>query len=220
MVSSLMLLAILCLYLAHILSPPVLEISKAGAGFLQGFGHLLNETTKFTFETLKDTKKEVGYLYNGVIIHAMASTSGSWCVEDMPLVPDLVVAGLQEAFPDATFKTIGVLRAAVSELGRGTKRTRQIIREMNIGVTQEGRVAIVLGRSDGDLASSCLGFQDIIIQLEWSNSLFRPLSKPNILSDPLLPAVHNSVRASLLTALEADFPDTVQLHRKQLPGPS
>ena len=150
----------------------------------------------------------------------MASTSGSWCVEDMPLVPDLVVARFQEAFPDATLKTIGVLRAAVSELGRGTKRTRQIIREMNIGITQEGRVAIVLGRRDGDLASFCLGFQDIIIQLEGSNSLFRPLSKPSILSDRLLPGVHNSVRASLLTALEADFPDTVQLHHKQLAGPS
>ena len=195
-----------------------MEFSKAGAGILQGFGHLLNETTRFTFETLRETKAEAGYLYNGVVIHAMAATSGSWCAEDMPLVPELVVSGFLEAFPDATPKTVGVLRAAVTELGRGTRRTRQIIREMNIGHTQECRVAIVLGRRNGDLASFCVGFQDVIIQLEWSSAIFRPLSKPNILSDRLLPGIHNSVRMSLLSALEADFPDTVKL--QQITGPS
>ena len=87
----------------------------------------------------------------------MAASSGSFCVGGMPLVPDLVVAGFQEAFPEASLKTIGTFRAEVSELGRGTKRTRQIIREMNIGHTQEGRGAIVLGRRGGDLANFLFG---------------------------------------------------------------
>ena len=66
MVSSPIRIATVYLYTTHLLSPPMMEISRAGAGLLQGLGHLLSETTRLTFETFVESKIDTWYLYKGV----------------------------------------------------------------------------------------------------------------------------------------------------------
>ena len=208
-----MILAFLFLYLAHVMTPPILEFWRAGGNVLNGFGHLLNESTRFTFETLREAKAEVAYTYNGVNIHSMALSSTSWCVEDQPLIPEQVIAGNQEVHPEADFKTLNLLRASVNELARGTKKVRHIVREFNVDQTHRGSAALLLGRRNGDSGSFCVSSQYIEVSLEWSSMLFRPLSKPSVVNNRLLPGLHNSVRTSLLAALETDFPESVTVQR-------
>jgi hypothetical protein len=207
--------AVTCLYSAHLLMEPVKVLSNASGTVLENFGRLLNETTTFSFEILRDTKTEFGLVYRGVALTHMVSASGSWCVHEVALVPDNVVSSFQEAYENAPPQVLGLFRASVSELSRGTQRVRHLVKDLATGPESSGQAAMILGRRVNELGSLCVAFQTIKVNVEWANML------PRILSAAPNPLEHHSgvsalVRTSLLNALAADFPEEVAVQNLQL----
>ena len=116
-----MLIAVACLYGAHLLSEPLKLVTESGSLILEGVARLLNETQQFTFEILRDTKSEMGSLYQGIEVTHYQSRAGAWCTHETALITEFVVDSFTSAYPNSPGEVHNLLRAAVSDLARGSK---------------------------------------------------------------------------------------------------
>ena len=139
-----LLIAIACLYRAHLISEPVRKLTAGGGLILEGVGRLLNDLRVFVFEVLRDLKEEIQEIFGGVHIQDVFIQSGIWCVDDAVLIPEQITGGYLEADPIVLAQVIRFLRAAVGELARGAERVRHSVIE---GVRSHiGTGAVMWGR--------------------------------------------------------------------------
>ena len=207
-----MLLAVAALYGAHLLSEPVREFSRGTGIVLEGVARLLNESTSFTFESLRGVKEEVSYVYSGVAVNSFASKSGTWCVHETQLIPEFVLTGFLEAYPAAPAEASDLLRAAVSELARGSHQTRHLVKDFRSGSTSEGSAAMVVGRRNAEWQGTfCVRYQFFEIKLRWVNPVNNLFSLPNPVEPEHQKRISQNVRTSLLNTLEANFPEEVKV---------
>ena len=211
-----MLFAVLCLFLAHMLSEPIKPVGQGVGHILDGVGRLLNDTRVFVFETLNDGKSEIQNLYGSVAIQGLLVNSGSWCVDGFVLEPEIAVAAFLDAYPNAPTQASRLLRASVKELVVGSDNVKHLVKDYNSNLYQQGHAAILFGRRHGNKADICMAFQSIEMSLQWSNVFLRFFSQPNAMDQNIQPKIHAFVRHTLLQTLQADFPDSVKL---QLPAP-
>ena len=124
-----LLIALACCYGAHLISGPVRDLSAGGGLILDGVGRLVNDTRIFVFEVLRGARTEIQEIYGGVHIDHVSTSSGGWCVDGAILIADQMAAGYLDADPQAPPQVLCLLRAAVSELARGTGRVRHLMKE-------------------------------------------------------------------------------------------